>query len=64
MSETSEQALKQAESLLERLEQARAKLENTEDPEAAMEVMSELAEIARQVEAAIAQAKREADADA
>ena len=64
MNETPEESLKQAETLLERLEQARAKLESTEDPEAAMEVMTELAEIARQVEAAIAQAKRDADADA
>ena len=64
MTDTPEHSLKQAETLLERLEQARAKLESTEDPEAAMEVMTELAEIARQVEAAIAQAKRDADADA
>ena len=64
MTETPEESLKQAETLLERLEQARAKLESTEDPEAAMEVMTELAEIARQVEAAISQARRDADADA
>jgi hypothetical protein len=56
----SEDSLARAEELLARLEQARAKLEATEDPEAAIEVMSELAEIAKAVEAAIEQARREA----
>ena len=54
--------MKRAEELLEKLEQARARLELTEDPEAAIEVLSELAEIAKQVEAELARARREAGA--
>ena len=49
---------------MERLEQTRARLEVTSDPEVAIEVLTELAEIARDVEAALSQAKRQADADA
>jgi hypothetical protein len=59
-----ESSLREAESLLRQLEEARAKLEATEDPDAAIEVMAELAQIAKKVEAAIAEAKRRADADA
>ena len=57
-----EDALSRAEELLQKLEQARAKLEQTEDPEAAIDVLSELAEIAKQVEAELARARREAGA--
>ena len=49
---------------MERLEQTRAKLEATSDPDAAIEVLSELAQIAKDVEAALSQAKRETDAGA
>jgi hypothetical protein len=55
-------SLRRAEDLLEQLEKARARLEQTEDPEAAIEVLSELAEIAKQVEAELARARREAGA--
>ena len=57
-----EDSLRRAEELLARLEQTRAKLEATEDPEVAIEVMQELAEIAKAVEAAIEEARRRADA--
>jgi hypothetical protein len=57
-----EDSLKRAEELLAKLEQARARLEATEDPEAAIDVLSELAEIAKQVEAELARARREAGA--
>lgn len=60
---TAEDSLRQAEELMERLEQTRARLEATSDPEIAIEVLTELAEIARDVEAALTQAKREADAE-
>jgi hypothetical protein len=59
---SAEDSLKRAEELLEKLEQARARLEQTEDPEAAIEVLSELAEIAKQVEAELTRARREAGA--
>jgi poly(A) polymerase Pap1 len=56
-----EDSLRRAEDLLARLEHARNKLESTEDPEAALEVLTELAEIAKQVEAEISQARRVTD---
>ena len=57
-----EESLRSAEELLVRLEETRAKLEATEDPEAAIEVMAELAEIAKAVEAAIEQARKDSGA--
>ena len=62
MSTPAEDALKRAEELLERLEQTRARLEATADPDQAIDVLTELAEIAKQVEAEVEQARREADA--
>jgi hypothetical protein len=61
---STEGSLRRAEELMERLEQTRARLEATTDPDAAIEVLSELAEIAKDVEAALSEAKREADAEA
>jgi hypothetical protein len=59
---SAEESLKRAEDLLEKLEAARARLESTDDPDAAIEVLSELSELAREVEAELTRAKREADA--
>jgi hypothetical protein len=59
---SAEESLRRAEELLGRLEQTRAELESTQDPDRAIEVLSELAEIAKEVEAALEQAKREAEA--
>lgn len=61
MSTPAEDALRRAEELLERLEETRARLETTADPDQAIDVLTELAEIAKQVEAEIEQARREAD---
>ncbi len=61
---SSEESLQRAEELLKRLEEARAELEATSDPDKAIEVLSELAQIARDVEGALTEAKREADAEA
>jgi hypothetical protein len=55
-----EESLKRAEELLERLEQTRARLEATADPEAAIDILGELADIAKQVEAELEQARRDA----
>ena len=55
-----ENALGRAEDLLERLERTRARLESTQDPEAAIEILAELGDIARQVETELEQARREA----
>jgi len=57
-----EDALGRAEELLGRLEGARERLESTEDPEAAIDILGELAEIARQVEAELERARRETGA--
>jgi exonuclease VII small subunit len=54
-----EDALTRAEDLLERLERTRVRLEETQDPEAAIDILGELAEIAKQVEAELEQARRE-----
>ena len=58
---SAEERLKNAEALLDRLEQSRTRLENTTDPDEAIEVLQELAEIAKEVESQLQQAKREAD---
>jgi exonuclease VII small subunit len=60
-SDRPDEALKRAEDLLTRLEESRRKLESTSDPDEAIDVLQELAEIAKQVEAELARAKREAD---
>jgi hypothetical protein len=57
---SSEESLQRAEVLLERLEQTRQELESTQDPDRAIEILSELAEIAKEVEAELARAKKEA----
>jgi hypothetical protein len=59
---TEDDSLKRAEDLLTRLENARTRLETTEDPDAAIEILSELAEIAKEVEAALTEAQRQANA--
>jgi hypothetical protein len=59
---SAEDSLRRAEDLLEKLEAARGRLEATDDPDAAIEVLSELAELAREVEVELTRAKREADA--
>jgi hypothetical protein len=55
------ESLQRAEGLLERLERTRQELESTQDPDRAIEILSELAEIAKEVEAELARAKREAE---
>jgi len=59
---TAEESLARAESLLERLDATRAKLEATDDPEQAIELLAELSDLAKEVQAEIERAKREADA--
>jgi hypothetical protein len=59
---SAEESLDRAEQLLERLEEARGRLEAATDPDQAIEVLSELSQIAKEVEAELAKAKRETDA--
>jgi poly(A) polymerase Pap1 len=61
VSEHENESLKNAEALLDRLDAARAKLEATQDPQEAVDVLAELSEIAKEVEAEVARAKREAE---
>jgi hypothetical protein len=61
MSTPAGDALQRAEELLSRLEQTRERLEATTDPEQAIDVLAELAEIAKQVEIEIERARREAE---
>jgi hypothetical protein len=61
---SAEDSLRRAEELLTKVEQARARLESTDEPDAALDVLGELAELAKEVEAEIQRAKREAEAEA
>jgi hypothetical protein len=56
-----EERLRSAEELLDRLERTRARLEETSDPDEAIELLTELAAIAKEVEAQLQAAKREAE---
>ena len=61
---SADESLRKAEDLLGRLEETRARLEGTDDPEAALELLGTLAELAKEVEGEIQRAKREAEAEA
>jgi hypothetical protein len=61
---TSEESLSNAEDLLARLEAARARLDATQDPDQAIEILQELAELAKEVEAELQRAKRAAETEA
>jgi exonuclease VII small subunit len=61
---SAEESLNNAENLLARLEAARTRLEQTEDPDAAIEILQELAELAKEVEGELQRAKRAAETEA
>jgi hypothetical protein len=61
---TADESLGRAEDLLARLEAARVKLESTDDADQAIEVLQELADLARQIEVELQAARRAAEADA
>ena len=61
---TADESLARAEDLLARLEAARARLDETEDPEQAIDVLQELSELAKEVEAELQRARRAAETDA
>jgi hypothetical protein len=65
MSGTADEALARAEELLERLKATRDELERlaaAEDADSAVEVLTELADLATEVEAELAKARARADA--
>ena len=57
-----EERLERAQALLDKIEELRLKLEGTEDPDQVIDVLQQLAEVAKQAEGEIAAAKRAADA--
>ena len=59
-----DESLNKAEDLLARLEQARARLDETQDPDKAIDILQELADLAREVEAELQRAKRAAETEA
>jgi hypothetical protein len=61
---TAEEHLARATELLERLEAARARLEQTEDSEGALELLTEISDLAKEAHAEIERARREGDAHA
>jgi hypothetical protein len=61
VSESAEERLRNAEELLDRLERTREELEQTTDPDEAIEILTRLAEIAKEVEVQLQQAKRAAE---
>lgn len=61
---TADESLNNAENLLARLEAARQRLDETQDPDQAIEILQELAELAKEVESELQRAKRAAETDA
>jgi exonuclease VII small subunit len=58
------ESLDTAEQLLARLEAARARLESTDDADTAIEILQELVELAKQIEAELQRARAAAETDA
>jgi poly(A) polymerase Pap1 len=61
---SSEESLNRAEDLLARLEAARGRLDETQEPDQAIELLQELADLAKEVEAELQRAKRAAETEA
>jgi poly(A) polymerase Pap1 len=60
---SSEEALSRAEKLLEKVEETRRQLEQADDSAQAVEILSQLSELAKEVEAELSRARREAEAE-
>lgn len=61
---SADESLNNAENLLARLEAARQRLDETQDPDQAIEILQELAELAKEVESELQRAKRAAETEA
>jgi len=61
---TADESLANAENLLARLEEARTRLDQTDDPDQAIEILQELADLAKEVEGELQRAKRAAETEA
>jgi hypothetical protein len=64
VSEPEPDAVARLQELLEKVEAARAELETADDPERAVQVLQELADLAKEVQAEVEFARRDADASA
>jgi predicted RND superfamily exporter protein len=61
---SAEDSLAEAEELLAQLDRVRQRLDSTDDVDAVIEILGELNEITKKVEAAINEAKRRTEAEA
>ena len=61
---SADESLEKAEELLGRLEAARARLEATDDPQQAIEVLQELSDLAKAIESELQRARAAAETDA
>jgi hypothetical protein len=57
-------AVARLQGLLEKVEAARVELESADDPERAVQILQELADLSKEVQAEVERARREADASA
>jgi hypothetical protein len=57
-------AVARLQELLDKVEAARGELEGVDEPERAVEVLQELADLAKEVQAEVERARRDADASA
>ena len=59
-----DESLAKVEQLFSRTEELRAKLDQTDDPDAANDILEQLTELLREVETEIRRARQQAEADA
>lgn len=59
---TADESLERAEAEVSRLESLREQLERTDDPELAVEILGHISQLAKDIEAELQRAKRDADA--
>ena len=59
---TADESLERGEALVGRVESLREQLESTDDPEQAIEILGEVSQLAKEAEAELQRARREADA--
>ena len=61
---TADESLDRAEAQLGRIESLREQLERTDDPEQAVELLGQISQLAKEIEAELQRARRDADARA
>lgn len=59
---TADESLDRGEELVGRVESLREQLEGTDDPDRAIEILGEVSQLAKEAEAELQRARREADA--